>query len=53
VPTVVVGMRSAAQARANLDWAGSPLPASLWTRLAKLDALRPLALTKAVTRGDR
>jgi D-threo-aldose 1-dehydrogenase len=51
VPTVVVGMRSAAQARANLDWAGSPLPASLWTRLAKLDALRPPALTKAVTRA--
>jgi D-threo-aldose 1-dehydrogenase len=53
VPTVVVGMRSAAQARANLDWANSPLPASLWTRLAKLDALRPPALTKAVIRGDR
>jgi D-threo-aldose 1-dehydrogenase len=49
VPAVVVGMRSAAQARANLDWVGSPLPASLWTRLAELDALRPPALTRAVT----
>jgi D-threo-aldose 1-dehydrogenase len=49
VPTVVVGVRSAAQAQANLDWVGSPLPASLWTRLAELDALRPPALAKAVT----
>lgn len=45
VPAVVVGMRSAAQVRANLEWADSPLPAALWTRLAELDALRPPALT--------
>jgi D-threo-aldose 1-dehydrogenase len=48
VPSVVVGMSSAAQVRDNLDWADSPLPASLWTRLAELDALRPPALTKGL-----
>jgi D-threo-aldose 1-dehydrogenase len=46
VPTVVVGMRSAAQVQADLDWVRSPLPTSLWTRLAGLDALRPPALKR-------
>jgi D-threo-aldose 1-dehydrogenase len=44
VPTVVVGMHTAAQARANLNWAERPLPPGLWEELAALDPHRPAAL---------
>jgi D-threo-aldose 1-dehydrogenase len=44
VPTVVVGMRTAEQASANLAWATRPLPAALWDELKALDAQRPGAL---------
>jgi hypothetical protein len=44
VPTVVVGMRTATQARGNLAWAADPLPASTWEALATLDPSRPTAL---------
>jgi D-threo-aldose 1-dehydrogenase len=45
VPTVVVGMRTAEQASANLIWATRPLPPVLWDELEALDAQRPGALT--------
>jgi D-threo-aldose 1-dehydrogenase len=44
VPTVVVGMRTETQARANLDWVAEPLPDSTWESLAALHASRPSAL---------
>lgn len=44
VPSVVVGIRSAAQARTNLAWAGKPVPPGLWTAAAALDPERPALL---------
>ena len=47
VPSVVIGMRTAAQVRANLAWAADPLPTSTWEALAALDAVRPPILRDA------
>jgi D-threo-aldose 1-dehydrogenase len=47
VPTVVVGMRTDAQARGNLGWAAEPLAATTWAALAELDASRPASLRSA------
>jgi D-threo-aldose 1-dehydrogenase len=44
VPTIVVGMRTEAQAQGSLAWAAEPLPASTWEALAALDRSRPTAL---------
>jgi D-threo-aldose 1-dehydrogenase len=45
VATVVVGMRTADQVRADLAWAGDPVPPGLWHALAELDPDRPRSLT--------
>lgn len=44
VPTVVVGMRTEAQARGNIARAADPVTASTWEALAALDATRPALL---------
>src|SRR5581483_12326169 len=44
VATVVAGMRTADQVRADAAWAASPVPEPVWASLTALDPVRPRRL---------